>query len=89
MFRKTKMNLMTQEQIEKSKVIAEFMGMDIDNYPSNIPKWVEVWGNPFNDQNIAKYEYHSSYDWLMPVAKKLVEGYPHGKKFFDKQREYE
>jgi len=68
LFRKTKMNLMTEEQIEKSKVIGAF------------DKFITFSSNT---------QYHSSYDWLMPIAKKLVEGYPHGKKFFDKQREYE
>lgn len=60
---------MTQEEIlEGNKLIAEFMGYDYfkNHYihrDSNTPI-----GNMFTEDKI---QYHSSFDWLMPVVEKI------------------
>jgi len=41
---------------EENKLIAEFMGVDIHEFVMNGGK---------------KWEYHSSWDWLMPVVEKI------------------
>jgi len=85
---------MTQEQIiEGNKIIAlyknefvQFQTTKFDGKKVNIFRH----SSKLNDKEWGKaiLNYHSSYDWLIPVAKKLVEGYPHGNKFFDKQNHY-
>ena len=53
-------NFMTQEQINKNNpIIAEFMGRVI---PDN-PRY----------QHILNLQYHISFNWLMPVARKCKE----------------
>ena len=44
------------ETEESNKLIAEFMGVDIHEFVMNGGK---------------KWEYHSSWDWLMPVVEKI------------------
>jgi len=46
------------ETEESNKLIAEFMGVDIHEFVMNGGK---------------KWEYHSSWDWLMPVVEKIEE----------------
>lgn len=57
---------------EGNKLIAEFMGLNEaeDEYPKGLPSHVELWGN-FMD-NGDKIQYHSSWDWLMPVVEKII-----------------
>jgi hypothetical protein len=45
--------------LERNKLIAEFMG--VYNYNS---EWTE-------EANAEQYKYHTSWDWLMPVLKKI------------------
>ena len=50
--------------MNNNKLIAEFMGMvvsDSDNYTSELHTNVD-----------ADLKYHTSWDWLMPVAKKCI-----------------
>lgn len=60
---------MTQEQIiEGNKLIAEFMGVKMHNETH-----IEVVTNAFGTgtSTIHPIEYHSSFDWLMPVVDKI------------------
>lgn len=58
-----------QEIIEGNKLIAEFMGrkgkVNAHLYWVNVPsvKWV----------TIEQMQFHSSWDWLMPVAEKIMD----------------
>ena len=52
---------------DNNKLIAEFMGMKEDEYPNDLPKSAYLFGN-FMDNEI---QYHSSWDWLMPVVGKI------------------
>lgn len=48
--------------IEGNKLIAEFDG----KFTTDMEKWVET-----NKILVGEYEYHSSWDWLMPVVEKI------------------
>lgn len=65
---------MTPQQIEDSKIIAEFMGYEFHNdYPIIYPE-----GYYMLDELLAikylvqKFKYHTSWDWLMPVIEKII-----------------
>ena len=53
------------EIIEGNKLIAEFMGVDVDSYTS----YAEELRKCYSESDL---EYHSSWDWLMPVVDKLM-----------------
>lgn len=62
---------------EGNKLIAEFMGGEIqpdltcNNYGKmSIPQWAFIKYN-FDTMRIGGYEYHTSWDWLMPVVEKI------------------
>jgi hypothetical protein len=62
---------MTQEQIiEGNKLIAEFMGAFYSTSDQPNPYWVGV---PDNGQYLGTHrlQYHSSWDWLMPVVERI------------------
>jgi hypothetical protein len=61
---------MTTEQ--GNKLIAEFMGEKI------IGNGIEVKSNAFGSgtKTIHSFEYHSSWDWLMPVVEKIAANSP-------------
>jgi hypothetical protein len=71
---------MSTNIIEGNKLIAEFMGAhvlepyvlfyDVEG-SSEVPKGYP--NDPFNRE--MNLEYHTSWDWLMPVVKKIFEGY--------------
>jgi len=54
---------------EKNKIIAEYMGLTEDEYPSNTPKWWSGYGD-FMKNDVG---YHKSFDWIMPVGRKVKE----------------
>jgi len=58
--------------IEKNKIIAEFMGL---KKPYELPQHGTVRPNgSFKTEFLAEQlKYHSSWDWLMPVIKKILE----------------
>lgn len=60
--------------IERNKIIAVFMGGKqvgkIKGSPYTI--WeVEIWGQLHRDIHDYLFQYHSSWDWLMPVVEKI------------------
>ena len=55
------------EVIKGNKLIAEFMGWEKSPYPNTPHKMYK--GD--NGVHIDNLEYHSSWDWLMPVCIKL------------------
>lgn len=67
----------TNEIIEGNKLIAEFMGgsikenLTVNGYTQmNLPWWAfEVFD--FDKLRVAGYDYHKSWDWLMPVIEKI------------------
>lgn len=58
---------MEKEIIEKNRLIAEFMGAKVNgpcvNYPQPHFK-IKLWSD-------TELEYHTSWDWLMPVVEKI------------------
>jgi 3-keto-L-gulonate-6-phosphate decarboxylase len=61
--------------IESNKLIAEFMGKTV--YPVIGDKDYKKWKGQFCDYEIFQLKYHSSWDSLMPVYKKLKGDYKH------------
>ena len=64
-----------KEIIEGNKLIAEFMGAHYDStmtdYWFNIPKeCLRNWSSPFAPKT-TDLQFHSSYDWIMPVVEKI------------------
>jgi len=56
-----------EEIIEGNKLISEFMGLrsfEDDRYG-------KMWTNPVDKGSCFTLQYHSSWDWLMPVVEKL------------------
>ena len=53
---------------ENNKMIAEFMGISIDGEFA----YIEDEGSPLEEvMPINKLNYHTSWDWLMPVVEKI------------------
>ena len=52
---------------ENNKLIAEFMDMQETNLG-----WVDSRRHILNDDSISPLLYHTSWDWLMPVVRKIV-----------------
>lgn len=50
--------------MKNNKLIAEFMGYEVKHGKCYSPK--------YKDGTIAPMQYHISWDWLMPVAKKCI-----------------
>lgn len=67
---------MDKEIIEGNKLIAEFMGgkiMPYGNskpYPKGLPNWA-LNEYDFDILKVGGFDYHSSWDWLMPVVEKI------------------
>ena len=61
----------SKEIIEGNKLIAEFMGKTI--YPVRGTKEFKKWKGTPCDYEYFEVKYHSSWDWLMPVCKKINE----------------
>jgi hypothetical protein len=60
--------------IENNKLIAEFMGIEILNFPYPTSKKVvykSIKSNKISYPSIRGLKYHSSWDWLMPVVEKI------------------
>lgn len=55
---------MTPEQIENSKIIAEFMEFEYD-------RKLQLSGKETVAFSIEHCQYHTSWDWLMPVVEKI------------------
>ena len=61
--------------VEGNKLIAEFMGFDIDfdrNNPDSKNLTIPSELKDYNfDNGYSGYKFHTSWDWLMPVLKKI------------------
>jgi hypothetical protein len=66
---------MTQEQIEGTKVIAEFDGwekrLSEKGQHSKTPLWYKVHSG-YAAFDLSAMKYHSSWDWLMPAVNKFI-----------------
>ena len=51
--------------MENNKLIAEFMGYEVKHNKCYSPK--------YNDGTIAPMQFHTSWDWLMPVVHKCYQ----------------
>ena len=52
--------------MKDNKLIAEFMGYEVKHNKCYSPK--------YNDGTIAPMQFHSSWDWLMPVIQECLVG---------------
>lgn len=59
--------------MEKNKLIAEFMGMNLHHNDKSMMVRKTLQGNEV--LYIDKLEYHTSWDWLMPVVSKCLNVY--------------
>ena len=73
--------MQNQKTMEKSsKLIAEFMGMTNHHNDKSMMVTKTPQGNEVTP--IDSLQYHSSWDWLMPVIEKIeIKGYKFEKKF--------
>lgn len=65
-----------QEIIEGNKLIAEFMGYK-EGFPHKIDRYgyeqtVEGYRIDYDDVAIEDLEFHSDWNWLMPVIRKII-----------------
>jgi hypothetical protein len=56
--------------MKDNKLIAEFMGWDILS-PTTIPPNLHLSNLEADNGEIPNFKFHSSWDWLMPVIKKI------------------
>lgn len=60
---------------ENNKLIAEFDGKSV--YPKTFKKggwvWDKVWNGERCEYDPWEIHYHDSYDWIIPVIRKIVE----------------
>ena|SRR5688572_7101765 len=54
---------------EMNIVIAEFMGKTV--YPKQGTKDFKTWKGEYRDYELFQLKYHGSWDWFMPVYKKI------------------
>ncbi len=69
---------MTEKEIQKgNKLIAEFMGWEFHSkngfeyYVNNKDRKIPCWGEYSSKIPIEDFDYHLSWDWLMPVVDKI------------------
>ena len=56
--------------MKDNKLIAEFMGWDIESL-STIPSNLHPSNLELDNDEVLEYKYHTSWDWLMPVVQKI------------------
>ena len=54
---------------ENNKLIAEFMALDKGEFEILLPNY--GWFDSRKDKNFSKSQFDTSWDWLMPVVKKI------------------
>ena len=59
---------------ENNRLISEFMGWDIQN-PTTIPTNLHLSNLELDNKEVMELQYHTSWNWLMPVAKKCIDVY--------------
>lgn len=57
--------------MENNQIIAEFMGWNIKS-PTTIPTDLHLSNLELDNGNIIELKYHTSWDWLMPVANEII-----------------
>jgi hypothetical protein len=55
---------------DANKLIAEFMGLIESSIPNKY--WTEQAKEGFGKGELVELDYHTSWDWLMPVVKRIV-----------------
>jgi hypothetical protein len=58
--------------MKDNKLIAEFMGWDIESL-STIPSNLHPSNLELDNDEVLEYKYHTSWDWLMPVLSKILD----------------
>ena len=75
--------------MEENKIIAEFMGLNINDITpkefGKLPQIDKVW---FNGHFIEDLQFHTSWNWLMPVVKKIVRDVKFDIDYEDEYREH-
>ena len=56
--------------MKDNKLIAEFMGWDIES-PTTIPSKLHLSNLELDNGEVLECKYHTSWDWLMPVVNKI------------------
>ena len=56
--------------MKDNKLIAEFMGWDIESL-STIPSNLHPSNLELDNDEVLEYKYHTLWDWLMPVVEKI------------------
>jgi hypothetical protein len=56
--------------MNNNKLIAEFMSWDIES-PTTIPSNLHLSNLEIDNNEVLEYKFHTSWDWLMPVLKKI------------------
>ena len=56
--------------MKNNKLIAEFMGWDIESL-STIPSHLHPSNLELDNDEVLEYKFHTSWDWLMPVVEKI------------------
>ena len=59
--------------MKDNKLIAEFMGWDIESL-STIPSNLHPSNLELDNDEVLEYKYHTSWDWLWPVIRKIEDG---------------
>tara|TARA_R100000951_G_scaffold100702_2_gene91597 strand:- start:259 stop:594 length:336 start_codon:yes stop_codon:yes gene_type:complete len=56
--------------MNNNKLIAEFMGWDIES-PTSMPRNLHLSNLELDNGEVWAYKFHTSWDWLMPVVEKI------------------
>jgi len=56
--------------MSNNKLIAEFMGWDIES-PTTLPSNLHLSNLELDNNEVLEYKYHTSWDWLMPVIESI------------------
>tara|TARA_R110000765_G_scaffold133349_3_gene232113 strand:- start:10441 stop:10803 length:363 start_codon:yes stop_codon:yes gene_type:complete len=60
--------------VDANKLIAEFMGWDIQNQ-TTIPTNIHLSNLEFDNGEVMELKYHTDWNWLMPVINKCYQEY--------------
>ena len=60
--------------MKDNKLIAEFMGWDIKSL-TTLPINLHLSNLELDGDEVLEYKYHTSWDWLIPVVRKIAEDF--------------